>query len=143
MIAGFKGEYRWLSNFWACSVCYDGLWYPSSENLYQALKFPEEDRVLFSRISAAEAKRKARLLKPEITDEERILNMELVSMHKYLQNIDLAMKLIDTGDEDLIERNDWGDRFFGVDEKGTGENYLGRILMKTRQIMRIYHNQNI
>ena len=41
--------------------------------------------------------------------------------------------LIDTGDQELIEGNWWGDRFWGVDLKtNQGQNHLGMLLMKIR-----------
>jgi predicted NAD-dependent protein-ADP-ribosyltransferase YbiA (DUF1768 family) len=47
------------------------------------------------------------------------------------RDIKLREKLIDTGDRQLIEANDWGDTFFGVCD-GVGRNHLGEILMKIR-----------
>ena len=44
----------------------------------------------------------------------------------------LSSMLIDTGDVELIEFNDWGDRFYGVC-RGVGRNELGKILMKIRE----------
>jgi len=41
--------------------------------------------------------------------------------------------LLQTGDEELIEGNKWGDRFWGVC-KGKGKNNLGKILMKIRDV---------
>lgn len=37
-IDSFRGNFRWLSNFWPCSVVLDGVVYPSVENAYQAVK---------------------------------------------------------------------------------------------------------
>ena len=37
-IKGFFGNYSWLSNFYECSVWFEGGSYPSSENAYQAAK---------------------------------------------------------------------------------------------------------
>ena len=49
---------------------------------------------------------------------------------------DLKRMLIETGDEELIEGNNWHDNFFGscyCDRCGNkGENNLGKILMKIR-----------
>jgi predicted NAD-dependent protein-ADP-ribosyltransferase YbiA (DUF1768 family) len=40
--------------------------------------------------------------------------------------------LIDTGDQELIEGNWWGDVIWGVCN-GKGENHLGKILMEVRK----------
>jgi predicted NAD-dependent protein-ADP-ribosyltransferase YbiA (DUF1768 family) len=48
---------------------------------------------------------------------------------KFQQHPDLAQKLVATNNYKLIEGNDWGDRFWGVDNKtGLGENQLGKVL---------------
>ena len=43
----------------------------------------------------------------------------------------LGYKLIYTGDAELIEGNNWKDKYWGV-YNGIGENHLGKILMKVR-----------
>jgi len=45
MINSFKGEHRWLSNFWPTYVQFDGELYPSVENAYVAAKFDKERTV--------------------------------------------------------------------------------------------------
>jgi hypothetical protein len=50
---------------------------------------------------------------------------------KFTQHWDLKQKLLETGDEELIEGNTWGDTFWGV-FNGTGKNILGQILMEVR-----------
>ena len=62
----------------------------------------------------------------------------LVQMRKLLQltQEDLAEKLLATGDEELVEGNDWNDRIWGK-VNGQGENRLGIILMKVREELRL------
>ena len=45
-------------------------------------------------------------------------------------------KLLDTGDTELIEGNNWHDTFWGVC-KGKGQNNLGKILMEVRKDIRL------
>lgn len=46
---------------------------------------------------------------------------------------ELREKLLATGDALLVEGNTWGDIYWGVDMRtGKGENFLGKILMQTR-----------
>lgn len=50
---------------------------------------------------------------------------------------DMANLLLDTGDQELIEGNSWGDEFWGVNNNtGVGRNFLGRILMMIREEIR-------
>ena len=50
---------------------------------------------------------------------------------KFKQNPGLAEKLLNTGERELVEGNQWGDTFWGVCS-GKGENVLGKILMQVR-----------
>ncbi|MCH7737275.1 MAG: NADAR family protein [Chloroflexi bacterium] len=43
----------------------------------------------------------------------------------------LRQMLLDTGDLELVEGNNWGDRFWGR-VSGVGDNHLGRLLMQVR-----------
>ena len=54
---------------------------------------------------------------------------------KFKQNLFLAEKLLKTGDEELIEGNDWNDCYWGVCQ-GKGENKLGQILQRIRSELR-------
>ena len=54
---------------------------------------------------------------------------------KFNQHPDLAQKLLATGDEELVEGNDWGDTYWGVCN-GRGKNMLGKILMRVRAELR-------
>ena len=55
-ITEFKGEYRWLSNFWPCLIIKGDYTYPSTENAYQASKFTETNRFFFTTCSPAKSK---------------------------------------------------------------------------------------
>lgn len=56
---------------------------------------------------------------------------------KFTRNPDLRKKLLETGNEELIEGNWWHDTYWGVDIKtGKGQNKLGKILMKVREELR-------
>ncbi len=61
----------------------------------------------------------------------RLSVMEDVQMAKFKQYPELREKLLATGDAELIYNNDCGDAYWGIYE-GTGENNLGKILMKVR-----------
>ena len=132
-IAGFRGEYRFLSNFWPCQVNLDGVRYPSVEAAFQAAKTLDADlRVQFTSGNAAEAKAKGRTLKLRGDWETVKLEvMEDLLAQKFAPRTRLARLLADTGTRQLIEANTWGDTFFGVCN-GKGTNHLGRLLMELR-----------
>ena len=134
-ITRFSGRHRYLSNFWYCRVEYKGIAYTTSEAAYQAQK--TLDRSLQWKIAEAgtpwEAKALGRKFKMRSDWDEIKLNvMRGVVMAKFMQNEHLAVKLIQTGDAELIEGNTWNDTFWGVC-RGEGENYLGKTLMQARE----------
>ncbi|MEX2014943.1 MAG: NADAR family protein [Candidatus Saccharimonadales bacterium] len=68
-------------------------------------------------------------------DAARIPAMKKCLLVKFVANPDLAEKLLETGEEELVEGNDRGDTFWGVSPmppEGKGENMLGKLLMETR-----------
>ncbi len=131
----FRGENYYLSNFYEVPIEFQGIKYRSSEAAYQAQKCStEEERIRFSQLSSAEAKRLRDSFKPrQCWDDEKIQIMVEIVRAKFRQNPDLAERLLATGDEPLVERNSWGDTFWGTDMDGNGENMLGRILMLIRK----------
>lgn len=135
-IKGFFRDYRWLSNFYPCSVKLGGLVYPSSENAYQAMKFPKEYREKFVSIDATAAKKlgkKAKIIPAEWNAASEHL-MVLIVASKFSQNADLRELLIQTKGKYLEETNWWGDTRWGVCN-GKGDNKLGRILMHYRDYL--------
>lgn len=134
-IRGFQGEFRWLSNFWPCVIYHDGVYYPSTENAYQALKFEHPSkRRLIATLDPGQAKRYARsnfTPSPEWL-ANRVRLMKFVLKKKFERGSELAAKLEETGDRHIEETNHWGDTFWGVCD-GVGENHLGRLIMEIRE----------
>lgn len=139
MIDRFDGtKFRFLSNFYMCPVIYEGIRYPSSEHAYQAAKSLDmEVRQRIANLSTpGKAKKAGRQI--NIRQDWEAVKYDVMSeivLEKFLQNPDIKQKLIDTGDEELIEGNTWGDQWWGVCN-GVGENMLGKILMRVRAILR-------
>jgi len=53
MIKNFKDDYSWLSNFSPHGFYYAGLWYPSNEHFFQAMKTLEQPkRVIISKTNS-------------------------------------------------------------------------------------------
>lgn len=134
MISSFRDEYFFLSNFYPVEIKLDGIVYPNAESAFQAQKTLDvEERRKFSMLkNPVQAKRLGRKVKLRDDWEEVKLDImtEVVSQ-KFLQHPHLIEMLLQTGDEELVEGNKWGDRFWGVC-KDKGENHLGKILMKIR-----------
>jgi ribA/ribD-fused uncharacterized protein len=135
MIYGFNLEHRWLSNFWPSPIWALCMEWPTAEHLYQAAKTTDDsERARIARQpTPAMAKKAGRMvtLRPDWEDI-KLPSMEWIVKQKFVQNHTLREMLLDTGDQELIEANTWGDTFWGVC-RGVGENHLGQILMKVRQ----------
>lgn len=134
MGASFRGEKGFLSNFFDAPIEYKGIKYPSSEVAYQAQKCGSEaEKRRFSGLSSTEAKKLSHSIKVRPTwNNEKVGIMTEIIREKFTQHPELAEKLLATGDERLVEMNDWGDKFWGVDSNGDGDNMLGKILMQIR-----------
>jgi ribA/ribD-fused uncharacterized protein len=139
MINRFREDYFFLSNFYPCTVLFEGLTYPSSENVYQAYKtLDEKERLKFLTMTASEAKKAASqiALRPDWEDIKKELMAKIVTA-KFAQNPELEEMLLNTGDELIVDSNDWHDNIWGqcsCEECKAikGENILGVILMQIR-----------
>lgn len=133
MIKEFQGEYRFLSNFWPCTVIHDGFGYQNAESAYQAAKTNDlEERIQFFNCEPGKAKRlgrKVRIRKDWESVKDQIM-YEIV-YDKFTRNYNLAQQLRDTGDQELVEGNAWRDTYWGICS-GIGQNKLGKILMLVR-----------
>lgn len=132
----FDGEYDFLSNFYLCNVNVFGLDCISSESAFQCMKTSDaEKRYEIAHSLPSRAKKLGRevSLRADWNGIKDTIMFEVV-FSKFSQNKDLGLKLLDTKDAILIEGNTWGDKYWGVCD-GEGENKLGQILMKVREIL--------
>lgn len=130
----FRKYYFFLSNFFPCTVTYNGITYKSSEAAFQAQKTLDESiRAEFAEYDAQTSKDTGRALdiRPD-WDDVKLQIMYEICKAKFTQNPVLANKLIATEKFELVEGNDWNDTFWGVCND-IGENHLGKILMRIRQ----------
>lgn len=132
MVNEFRGKYYFLSNFYPAPVTYEGLTYSTNEAAFQSAK-TFLDRKRFTNLDPLSAKRLGRKvqLRPDWEEVKYNIMYEIVKA-KFIQNPDLKEKLLQTGNQHLEERNTWGDKIWGT-VNGTGENALGKILMKVRE----------
>ena len=133
-IKGFQGQYRFLSNFYPCTVEFEGYTYLSSEAAYQANKFTDSPTfpIDFPNLNAREARRQGQIMPARKDwDKDKLNVMYRILRAKFSQNKDLRERLIDTKHAYLEETNYWHDTFWGV-YNGQGMNHLGRLLMVVR-----------
>jgi len=137
LVFEYKGRWikNWFSNIDPCEFYCGGDWpWPSVENYYQAMKTDNEElREKIRLMSAFDAKRMGKRLDPgpkwsQIKDSV----MKRALEQKFMQQPWFGL-LMATGDTPIIEWNNWGDQYWGVDYKtGHGLNRLGVLLMEIR-----------
>lgn len=141
-VFGFRGVYRFLSNFWPVEVVLDGVTYASTEHAYQAAK--TLDPAMRAKFATLETPSEAKRLGESITvrpdwDEIRRGVMKDLLWQKF-QREDLITLLLATDDAEIVEANSWHDTYWGwctcATHKGQGENNLGELLMEVRSILR-------
>ena len=138
MITSFKNEYFFLSNFSPSNIEYEGTIYPTIEHAFQAAK--TLNLASRDKIAAIYSPGKARQLGRSVLLRKDWEFIKLLLMHQFILqkffNPNLKKKLLDTGNNILIEGNTWNDKFWGqinVNGKWIGKNWLGVILMQVRQ----------
>lgn len=145
MIEQFRGETRFLSNMFKFETpirTSAGIWVHTSEHAYQAEKFVHARHHLHvAQIQRGiDSKNLAHDLEVsgaamlEDWDTTKLEVMNRVVHDKFMRNPYLAQMLVNTGDQEIVEGNTWGDKYWGVCPPGSdnGENNLGRILMNVR-----------
>jgi hypothetical protein len=133
-ITSFRGDYAFLSNFHPSPFLVGELLAPTAEHAVQMLKtdVEEERKWVCEAPTPALAKRRGRkvTLRPDWLGVRQEV-MEKVLRLKFAPRSELPAVLLTTGDAELIEGNNWNDRFWGVC-RGIGSNHLGKLLMRVR-----------
>lgn len=134
----FKGEFRFLSNFYPCTIIAWGIEFPTAEHVYVAAK--TEDRVLRKVISMASTPGKAKRFGKEIDlrdDWEQIKThvMRGILRRKFADKELMNRLQLIRGE--IIEDNVWHDNFWGACmcsecAKKEKKNMLGKLLMEIR-----------
>ncbi len=143
MISEFRGRWTRFSNYAVCSIWFEGHIYNSVEHAYQAAKTLDEDqrRSIRYLATANQAKKAGRavILRPD-WEQVKVEVMWTLLREKFSQEPDHST-LLSSGDEQLVEGNWWGDKFWGQCPLGVGENWLGYLLMQVRQEIEEVHSQ--
>lgn len=135
----FRGDYRFLSNFYPCEVEYEGIVYPSVENAFQAAKtLNNAERLQFTNVKPGIAKRLGRKVALRHDWEKVKVDIMKELLRKKFCQEPFKSKLLATGDRELEEGNRWNDRFWGICPPGSGmgKNILGRLIMEIRGELR-------
>lgn len=133
-IISFTGKNHFLSNFYMSEVAYEGRVYPSSEHAFVAAKTTDDEirKHVATLPTPGQVKRYGRSIQlREGWDDIRINEMRKILENKFGDQ-ELWEKLQATRPHELIEGNDWGDRFWGESPLGNGRNELGKLLMAIR-----------
>ena len=149
ILEDFRGEYRFLSNYYKHPVTYEGLTYPCDEDAFQAQKCDtEEGKLKYTQIknpvTAKMAGKREKL--PEDWDEKSVTVMEGLLQAKF-SSPDMASMFLSTRDAELVEGNRWHDNKWGICrcERCAGNehhNLLGKLLMKTREELKKPESQH-
>lgn len=139
MISLFKDDYAFLSNFYPCDIEYEGITYPSVEAAFQAQKTEDVGIQMTFAETADPAKAKHLGRKVPLRDDWEIKKDHIMYVLLKIKFSDpiLKQKLLNTGNELLIEGNTWHDNYWGVCTcskciRKEHTNMLGRLLMKVR-----------
>ena len=139
-------HWGWLGNMFASPIKYKGKEWKTSEALFQALRFEDEEirELIRGEKSPMGAKMKAKGNKNkmliELMSEKDIENMKMVVRLKFDQNPVLKSKLKVSGEhvivENIGERNGARHLFWGmkkINGEWVGNNMMGKILMELRE----------
>lgn len=141
MISRFDGQYAWLSNFHPCDVQWQSAHFKSVEAFYQAMKSNDPTVIgTFVNMTAREAKKAGRKAQLRPDWEQIKVSVMLHGLRcKFNWDLhpDLALALIKTGNEILLEGNYWHDNYWGdcycaKCKEVPGLNMLGKLIMETR-----------
>lgn len=136
----------WLGNMYASPIKFNGKNWLTSEALFQALRFDDEEirEIIRGEKSPMGAKMKAKGNKSKMViepmSERDIENMKMVVRLKFEQNEVLKSKLKLSGEHVIVEnigvRNGERHLFWGmkkVNGEWIGNNMMGKILMEIRK----------
>ncbi len=145
-IAKVKERYGWFGNMSPFPVLFEGQHWRTTEALFQALRFENEEikKLIREEKSPMGAKFKSKRYKHSMVvkpmSEQDVRNMKLVLSLKLEQHIFIRDSLLETNDqlifEDVSNRRGARHLFWGMKmENGAwlGQNVLGKLWMELRE----------
>jgi ribA/ribD-fused uncharacterized protein len=147
-ISGFRGKYRFLSNFAPCTIIFDGETYGSVEHAYVASKTLDLDlRKQIRKIEKPGDVKKfgRKLVLRKDWDNVKFSLMQNFLEQKFSLGTEYRKLLDETKGSDIIEANNWHDNVWGVcsclkcknryelnELSNNTNNNLGKLLMFIR-----------
>lgn len=133
---------NWFSNMEPSFIKVDGKSYKSVENYYQSMKTLDPE--MLEAIEDATPSGSKQIGK-KVTIRQDWADIKYDIMKKALwakwSKPEYREALLETGDEMIIEWNNWGDRTWGVDIRDNkGKNWLGQALMEIREELKLTEN---
>lgn len=135
----FRGDLHFLSNFYPSPFILNNVHYQTVEHYFQAMK--TTDLTMRDKILDAPSPAKAKMIGRRAKLREGWQSMRDSIMFdgvyaKFAQNVELLDMLLNTPDHLLVEKNNWGDKYWGVDiNTGYGLNKLGEILKEVKRLL--------
>ena len=143
MIMEFNGEFAFLSNFYPSPIEKDGIKYPTVEHFFQAMKttYIEERKTIAAARTPGLAKRLGRQVHLRPDWEDIKVDVMKQGLELKFSDLELRMRLVNTGNMPLVEGNTWHDNTWGdcaCPECANiqGHNILGKLLMDLRERVR-------
>lgn len=134
------GELGYLASYSNHGFLKDGVYWKTVEHYYQAHKF--EDQKIIEKIIRAETPKIASEIGRDRSysikanwEEIKVDIMFDAVLAKFVAHPDLAKKLMETGEEEIIEETVKED-FWGCGSQKNGKNMFGKILCKVREELR-------
>ena len=125
-------------------------WAASTEHLFQASKTtdPQERDKIFKASTPKQAKFLGRAVRLRMSrktwdDSESTKALYAANVAKYRQNPAALHLLLSTGGDRVYLYESSGDRRWGLNEKGHGENKMGLLLMRIRRELRDEREQTL
>jgi len=133
-------DYGWFSNFSPHWVTMNGKLYSTVEHYFQSSKFLDSEYAEKIRVSLTP--REASILgasreisiRPDWESIKKDIMFQALKMKIETHN-EIKELLLETEDKLIIE-NSPSDYYWGIGKSGTGQNYLGILLMRLRMIYR-------
>jgi len=140
MINSFKGKHGFLSNFARIDITIEDKLWPTSEHMYTACKTTDQNmrEQIRQCYTPGQAKRLGRkvTLRSDWNQTKDAYMLECLRL-KFTLNQTMKQKLLATGEQTLVEGNDWHDNYWGSCScpkcGNQGKNMLGKLLMQVRK----------
>lgn len=130
-----KWVFNWFSNMRVSPIIIGGIEYNSVENYFQAHKSLDiADHQRISKLAPNLSKREGRKLELRPDWEEVKYEVMKTALRVKFSQPGWGILLLSTGDNMIIEWNNWNDKIWGVSIfDNEGENMLGKALMEIRE----------